>query len=556
MATIVVIGSGFGGSIAAKRFTAAGHNVTLIEMGERWYDPSIPVGRTTPDLRKSDPAKVKQSQDSKHVMRLYRNYPHDFASLTYPTRSSTNGTFCSDQPEQPASVHVPKVIVTQGMGLGGGSLVYSGIHLRAPTAAFSSWTGGWSRTNLDYYYDRVEQRLGVGPIANGTSFPRSGVFAAGATANGWTRKSNPLAMTNCKGCGWCVPQCIYDRKNTMQHTYLFDAYETGRLSILTNYKAYMITKYGTKYRVMVWSTSGVTDSYHRVNSGTIYYVEGDQVVVSCGAVESPALLQRSLNNSIPWTGYTRIAAFPTGYLGNGVDGTGDFVQGGLVPSNYKVMGYKGAIMLNNVDRGDFVLEDVFAIPAGPALLAPCSFPAQDYNGYSMTWGLAYKQKMMNYGQRMIGIGIMGRQGAGTEGNIVVADDPAGTGNVKITSTAAYTPPAGAIAAARAMITGLGAGADIIDTPWEDYGQAMTVHPTGGCRMGGTSFAVQDTDLQVRNNPGLYVIDGSVLQTSPLRNPSHTIAAVAERAMDVILGVYGSSTWPAPPALPAWWSQCY
>jgi choline dehydrogenase-like flavoprotein len=41
-----------------------------------------------------------------------------------------------------------------------------------------------------------------------------------------------------------------------------------------------------------------------------------------------------------------------------------------------------------------------------------------------------------------------------------------------------------------------------------------------------------------------VIDGSVLPGNPMRNPSHTIAAVAERALDVILGVHRPDDWPS------------
>jgi choline dehydrogenase-like flavoprotein len=40
-----------------------------------------------------------------------------------------------------------------------------------------------------------------------------------------------------------------------------------------------------------------------------------------------------------------------------------------------------------------------------------------------------------------------------------------------------------------------------------------------------------------------VIDGSVLPGNPMRNPSHTIAAVAERALDVILGGKPDA-WPS------------
>ena len=80
-----------------------------------------------------------------------------------------------------------------------------------------------------------------------------------------------------------------------------------------------------------------------------------------------------------------------------------------------------------------------------------------------------------------------------------------------------------------MITAL--GGEPAATPWEQARTAITVHPTGGCAMGSV---VRASDLQVEDNPGLHVIDGSVLPGNPLRNPSHTIAALAERALDVIL----------------------
>ena len=40
MADVIIIGSGFGGSIAAKRYTEAGYTVALLELGERWDDPA------------------------------------------------------------------------------------------------------------------------------------------------------------------------------------------------------------------------------------------------------------------------------------------------------------------------------------------------------------------------------------------------------------------------------------------------------------------------------------------------------------------------------------
>jgi choline dehydrogenase-like flavoprotein len=139
---------------------------------------------------------------------------------------------------------------------------------------------------------------------------------------------------------------------------------------------------------------------------------------------------------------------------------------------------------------------------------------------------------------MLAIGVVGKQGAGTERTMSVRDD---RGNAAI-SDRAYTPAPGALEAARSIITAL--GGEVAVTPWELVGAAFTVHPTGGCAMGdGPDHVVRASDLQVGENPGLHVIDGSVLPGNPLRNPSNTIAAVAERALDVILGVHRPDAWP-------------
>ncbi|MFD4479129.1 GMC oxidoreductase [Streptomyces sp. NPDC058471] len=58
----------------------------------------------------------------------------------------------------------------------------------------------------------------------------------------------------------------------------------------------------------------------------------------------------------------------------------------------------------------------------------------------------------------------------------------------------------------------------------------TWHPLGGAPMG----TVCDIDGRVRGQRGLYVLDGALIPgTTGACNPSMTIAAVAERAMDAI-----------------------
>ncbi len=493
MAHVIVIGSGFGGSIAAKRFTEAGHTVELLEMGEDWSKQRA--------LQTADPA---------FLFRLLRDYPHDYL-LTKP-----------------------RLLVAQGMGLGGGSLVYSAIHLRAPGIAFDGWPAGYTRAHLDPYYARVEARLGVSPLAGAADFPRSRVFAQAAAAAGLPPPvPNPLALSGCTACGWCVPICAFGKKTTMAHTYLADAARTGKLTVRTRRKAAYIARHGNRYRVACWKTDHVERDYHLVNDGALVQVEGDKVVVACGAIESPVLLERSIHADLP-KGWEPLRPFSARRLGRGIDGTGDFLQGGFVPQ--QVDGYKGAVMMMHVDLGEYVLEDVHGIPVGATVMLETR-----PKGVSKPWGAAYKERFRDYGRHMLGVAIIGRQGNGTAGNITVRDQ----GGVAITSGDAYHPAPGSIEAARSLITGL--GGELADSPWELSKTAFTVHPVGGCAMGDDTDAdaiVSAADLGVRENPGLHVIDGSVLPGTALRNPSHTISAVAERAMDVILSVHPRDRWPA------------
>jgi cholesterol oxidase len=489
---VIVIGSGFGGAIAAKRFAEAGHRVTVLELGEDWRD-----------LRKA-----QQSQDPRYLFRLLRNYPHE------PLRTK------------------PKLLVTQGMGYGGGSLVYSGIHMRAPRQAFDGWPAGWTRAHLDPYYARVEARLAVAAMADAFQFGRPKAFAEGARKAGLPpAQPNPLAMAGCTRCGWCVPLCGFGKKVTMQHTYLLDAERTGRLTVLVHRKAAYVMRAGNRYRVWSWRTDGVAKEYHRVSDGPLEHRDADVVVIAGGAIESPALLQRSLAAPAA-EGSERLRALPARRLGAAMDGTGDFVQGGFVPE--RVDGFKGAVMMSHVDLGDYVLEDTHGVPVGAAVTLGARLPS-----VGKAWGRAYMDSFRDYGAHMLAIGVVGKQAAGTDRLMSVRDRD---GNAEI-SGRPYGPAPGALEAARSIITAL--GGQVAVTPWELEGAAFTVHPTGGCAMGEDADAVvRASDLGVREHPGLYVIDGSVLPGNPLRNPSHTIAAVAERALDVILGVQRPEAWPA------------
>jgi cholesterol oxidase len=58
---------------------------------------------------------------------------------------------------------------------------------------------------------------------------------------------------------------------------------------------------------------------------------------------------------------------------------------------------------------------------------------------------------------------------------------------------------------------------------------LTLHPLGGCPIGASSSAgVVDHLGRVFGHPNLIVADGAIVPTPTVHNPSHTIAALAER----------------------------
>jgi cholesterol oxidase len=77
---------------------------------------------------------------------------------------------------------------------------------------------------------------------------------------------------------------------------------------------------------------------------------------------------------------------------------------------------------------------------------------------------------------------------------------------------------------------------MLNPTWSFRKQVLTLHPLGGCPMGDDATrGVVSPEGKVFNYDGLYVIDGSIIPTALGPNPSKTIGAVAERALDHMIG---------------------
>ena len=213
----IVIGSGFGGSVAAHRLTEKGYRVAVMEMGLRWTPENLPktnwliwrwIWRPEVALR-------------------------GFFNIT-PFRH---------------------VMILHGCAVGGGSITYANTSLVAPNAVWErgTWAGlaPWKQ-EMPAHYGTAVRMLGVaenrilGPADHilkraaaaegiGDTFYRTriavlqgreGDTGGQPCADPYFRGEGPARAT-CTGCGGCMVGCRYNAKNTLDKNYLYFAEKHG-----------------------------------------------------------------------------------------------------------------------------------------------------------------------------------------------------------------------------------------------------------------------------------------------------------------------------------------
>lgn len=475
-ADVAIIGSGFGGSIAALRFAESGKEVVVLEMGERW---------STDDF--------EQTQDPKYISRLYRDYPSNYLIKPSP------------------------VVITQGMGVGGTSLVYCGILERIPVDVwdkylYDKWPHYYSPAALSTYYGMVEEKLNVHQPYYIP--PRAEVM------DKVCKKMDPdmdlrnlmVGSEDCKKCGWCTMGCKFGAKKDMAQTYIPEAIDAG-VFFAERCKAMFVKKAFNGYEVYYSRTTSTDRDYHLVTGWPLNSIWARKVVIAAGSPESPALLMRS-RPFLNW--------FPDSDLGQGISGNGDIPIGAIMPEGTEVNTFMGRAMsrLCRKDGEDFIIVDMHAPPIGPAVKYKGTF--ESITSPPQFWGKKYKQTMKNYGKRLLMLAIISMD----KGNINIGLDS--KGNVVIRRSSSYTI-SGVYQKLKDALRGM--GADVGVTDYDLTGRLYTAHPIGGCKMGSV---VDPETMEVYNNPGLHVIDVSVLPSATVVGPALTVAAIAEKVMRKVI----------------------
>ena len=209
----LVIGSGFGGSVAALRLAEKGYRVGVLECGRRFGDEDF----------------------AKSAWQLRRYF--------WMPRIGLRGIF--------RLTVFKDVFIASGNGVGGGSLGYANTLYRAQPAFFSDpqWDGlaEWD-AELRPHYETAERMLGVADfegttpadallrsygeeIGVGDTFKhtRVGIFfgpAGEQVADPYFGGEGP-ARTGCVRCAGCMIGCRYGAKNTLVKNYLWFAEKLG-----------------------------------------------------------------------------------------------------------------------------------------------------------------------------------------------------------------------------------------------------------------------------------------------------------------------------------------
>ena len=516
----IVVGSGFGGAVMACRLAEKGAKVLVFERGRRW-----PV---------SD----------------YPRSPGDawFYDVDEPHRE--NGWI---------DLRIfPDMTVVQGAAVGGGSLIYANISVEAPPAIFDNgWPAEITYDELKPYYDEVGRMLDVQRIPDGQLTERFKLMREAATALGhgdrfkkidiavsfdenWNYDlDDPFSdvhsktFTNehgqeqgtCIHLGNCDIGCDVRAKNTLEMNYIPRAEAHGAefrpLHVVRN-----IEPEGSGYRVY----------YDRIENEHLHResIVAERVVLAAGSLNSTELLLRCRQQFKTLPGVSP-------FIGRNWSSNGDF----LTPAFYddrRVSPTQGPTITCAIDFLDGSQDGhQFWIEDG-------GFP--DLRG-NMTEEMLARKKTKKYRPVVDGMREVTRNRDPVQNmmpwfsqGIDAADGRLYLGRkwywpwsrvLKLDWEIDKSEPViDAIVDMHKKLSVATGGDPWVPPTWTLLKNLVTPHPLGGCNMGtDAANGVVDHKGAVFGYQNLYVVDGAIIPEAVGRNPTRTIAALAERSASLM-----------------------
>lgn len=511
----IVIGSGFGGAITACRLAERGSRVLVLERGRRWAPRDYP-------RKPGDPWVFDDRNPAKQ---------HGWLDLRF----------------------FKHMIVAQAAGVGGGSLAYSSVALEAHPSTFENgWPVELTYDELRPFYEQVAGMMNLQALPDNQLTQRFKLAreAADALGHGERFSKAPLAVsfspewsyeledpfnhrhsrpfTNAHGqqqgtcihLGNCDIGCDVRAKNALDVNYVARAEQHGA-EVRPLHLVRVIEPIQSGYRVV----------FDRIEHGQLIRGEetATRVFIAAGSLGSTELLLRcrdeykTLPNIGPalgrrWSANGNVLSMATYTDGRRVQQT-------IGPTISSVLDF-----MDGDQKGQrFVVEDdgfpnalLNAVRAWRAVGTGQGGP--DFLGDLETHlvGDEQSRNLMVW----LGAGVDGAGGELTLKKQLAKKSTALDLRWRPEQTRSVVE---SIVALHTRMTSATGGHLLPNAAWHLFRTLVTLHPLGGCAMAATADAgVVDHLGRVFNYPHLHVVDGAILPASVGRNPSHTIAAMAER----------------------------
>ncbi|HEY9493307.1 MAG TPA: GMC family oxidoreductase [Intrasporangium sp.] len=523
---VVVIGSGFGGSVAALRLAEKGYRVHVYEAGRRFADEDF--------------------ADTSWNLRRYLWAP----------RLGCYGV---------QRIHrLPECLILGGAGVGGGSLNYANTLYVPPEPFFRDpqWSDitDW-QSELAPHYATAQRMLGV--VENPCWGPVEQVMKD--TANdlgvGESFRKTPVAVyfgepgervpdpffggegpdrVGCTECGNCMVGCKVGAKNTLVKNYLALAERRGvtiePLRTVTEVRPLDPSRPVGGFAVTTERTGGWTKRGKDRRT-----VTADQVVIAAGAWGTAQLLHAMRESHLPRlsdrlgdltrTNSEALAGATTARVPRGMD----LSKGVAITSSFHV---NETTHVENVRYGKgsnaMGLLAILQVDGGGRVPRWAKFLGQTVAQPAVFLRSLSKRR---WSERTIIALVMQ-----TTDNSINVRRRRGLLGARLTSTQGYGAPNPTYipegnAAVRALAGRLGRTTGERVFPGSSIGEIldipMTAHFLGGAVISGSpDRGVIDPYHRVWNYPGLHVVDGAAISANLGVNPSLTITAQAERAMSL------------------------
>lgn len=562
--TVVVIGSGYGGGIAAARLARAGQQVCVLERGKEFFPGDFPS--TIPEAAANSQFDTPRGHSGSET-NLFDFHAND------------------------------DINVLVGCGLGGTSLINANVAIEADPRVFQN--PAWPKAlvldlndGVAAGYKRAREMLK--PVPYPDKLPPLKKLSAHEKSAKYMKEDfyrTPIAVTfeqntdglnhvgveqsPCILCGDCTSGCNHTAKNTVQMNYLPDARNHGA-EIFTEANVRYLVRQAGKWVVHFKATGMGREKF----DAPTLFVRADIVILAAGTLGSTEILLRAKQNGLT----------ASDMLGKHFSGNGDLIAFGY-NNDEKINGIGwgnrtpdadnpvGPCITSIIDtrkssedyEEGMCIEDG-TIPGALSAILPLLFSTVskfvgedtdegllDFVGEkkreveSVFMGSAYRGAVNNSQTYL----VMCHDGCG--GVMTLQDD-----RLRITWPGIGKDEIFIKAKKRLIKATEALGGMYVPFPtWTKLlnHNLVTVHPLGGCIMAeqpsggvvnhkGQVFSSKESDEVHR---GLYVLDGSVIPTSLGTNPLLTISAIAERNVALIAKDHGwkiNYDLPSRPLKPA------